>query len=474
MKRRSMLIAPAALVAAAPTSALALTDTPAMRPAAALPPEPNAPVLDLRHFGADPSGAGSSDAALSGALAACGESGGTLRFPSGTYVFEQPLNLSGRRSIIILGDGTTTGGAPSASRLVYAGRGEGVFIDLNAAVGVHVRGVQIEHRDPQFRGTYIKCSNIGTNDPAFNVLSDCVLGSHVGGVVHLDLDKCIEFTAERCNFTSGNPSVLGRSASGYSNVIRFRDCQWVASHSAPVRGGGQSWLFSGCTFEALRSGAAGALVSKDATGVFNGLAVVGCWFGDASSGGSWLDIYANGAQISGNYISGSVHEVTGASLHHCVGAQIAGNLWDTLAVAIDFVDGPCRDIVVQGNHASRVTTGFRNADRVATGSLVWAPNYGFGSPGNGHVLLAPTGYCADASSGLIRQWGVATIRPGVGSQMVTFPMHFPGQCLSVVATLTSPSSGAVSVGAVTTFGFEPSIPSGGSGSATLYWQALGT
>jgi hypothetical protein len=472
MKRRSVLIAPAALVAIPPTSAPARADTPTAR-SPTLPPESGASMLDVRHFGADPSGAGSSDAGLKSALAACGDSGGTVRFPPGTYVFEQPIDLSGRRSIIILGEGATTGGALSASRLVYAGRGDGVFINLNAAVGVHVRGMQIAHSDPQFRGTYIKCSNIGTNDPAFNMLTDCVLGSHVGGVVHLDLDKCIEFTAERCNFTSGNPSVTGRSSNGYSNVIRFRDCQWASNHSAPVRGGGQSWLFSGCTFEGLRSGAAGGLVSKDTAGAFLGLAIVGCWFGDATAGGTWLDIYGDGVHVAGNYISGSERGVVGASLRRCVGVQVAGNVWDTLAVGIDFAEGPCREIVVQGNHANRVTTGFRNADKVATGSLVWGPNYGFGLPGNGHVLLAPTGYCAEAGSGLIRQWGVATIRLGNDSQMVGFPIRFPGQCLNVVATVTSPSSGSVSVGAISASGFEASVPSASSGSVTLSWQALG-
>lgn len=433
------------------------------------------PVLDVRHYGADATGAVASDAAVASAIAACGESGGTLRFPAGTYSFEQTINLAGKRSVVIVGDGVTTSGSASASRLFYTGKGDGVFINMNGAIGCHLRGLQIAHRDAHFTGTYVKCSNVGTNDPAFCTLVDCVLGSSIGpGTVHLDLDKCIQFTAERCNFICGNPSVLGRSAHGYSNVIRFRDCQWASSHSAPVRGGGQTWMFAGCTFEGLLSGAAGALVSADGAGAFNGLVIVGCWFGDASAGGTWIDIFGNGVHATGNYISGNTRGgVVGVALHRSVGVQFAGNLFDQLLVGFDFVDGPCRDIVVQGNVANLVTTGFRNADKVPPGAFVWAPNYGLGLPGSGHVQLASNGYTADATCGLIRQWGAAPLSAGRTNQPVSFPMRFPNQCLNVVATLSGSSNpGAVTLGAISAMGFESTV-SGANGAATLYWQALG-
>ncbi len=398
-----------------------------------------------------------------------------MRFPAGTYSFDQTINLAGKRSVVIAGDGVTTSGSASATRLFYTGKGDGVFINMNGAVGCHLRGLQIAHRDAHFTGTYIKCSNVGTNDPAFCALVDCVLGSSAGpGTVHLDLDKCIEFTAERCNFIYGNPSVLGRSARGYSNVIRFRDCQWAANHSAPVRGGGQTWVFSGCTFEGLLSGAAGALLSADAAGAFNGLVIVGCWFGDASAGGTWIDIYGNGVHAGGNYISGNMRGVVGVALHRSVGVQFAGNQFDQLLVGFDFVDNPCRDIVVQGNIANLVTTGFRNAEKVLLGSFVWAPNYGLGSPGSGHVLLASNGYTADATCGLIRQWGAAPLSAGRTNQPVIFPIRFPNQCLNVVATLSaSPNPGTVAVHAISAAGFE-SVVNGASGATMLYWQALGT
>jgi Pectate lyase superfamily protein len=471
MKRRSLLLGPAAL-AMTPSNGAGRFPTDLAPGAETASPSP---VLDVRHFGADATGVAASDGALVRAIDACGDSGGTIRFPAGTYCFEQSINLGGKRSVVFVGDGVTTAGSPSATRLIYTGKGDGVFINMNAAIGCHLRGLQIAHRDAHFKGTYIKCSNVGTNDPAFCTLVDCVLGSLVGpGTVHLDLDRCIEFTAERCNFICGNPSVLGRSARGYANAIRFRDCQWSACHSAPIRGGGASWTFAGCTFENLLSGAAGALVSGDAAGAFNALVITGCWFGDASAGGTWIDIYGYGGHICGNYIQGSTRGVVGVALHRCAGVQLAGNLFELLSVGLDFADGPCRDIVFQGNIANGVTTGFRNADKALTGSLVWAPNYGFGSPGAGHVMLGSNGYTADASCGLIRQWGAAPLISGRATQFITFPLRFPAQCLNVVATLSGGSNGGtVAVGSINAEGFESTVGAA-SGAATLYWQALGT
>ncbi len=474
MKRRSLLVGPAALAAAAQVAARAAGVPDAEGVAKPGSVDGPFPLFDLRRYGADPTGAAASDAALSGALAACGTSGGRIRIPAGSYRFAQPIDLSGRRSVILEGDASATGGGQAATRLVYTGTGDGVFINMNSAVGCQLRGVQITHTDPHYTGTYVKCSNGGANDPAFCALFDCVLGSSAGtGNIHLDLDKCIEFTAERCNFIRGNPSVRGRSVRGYSNVIRFRDCQWAGCHVVPVQNGGQSWTFEGCAFEGLLSGAAGALSCAEPSAAFNGLVVVGCWFGDATAAGAWIDICGNGVFMGGNYISGNAHGPTGVILRKSAGVQIAGNLWDQLLIGIDFAVETCQDIVVQGNIASLVGTGFRNAQNVPAGSLVWAPNYGFGQPGAHHQRLAITGYVADAAAGVLRQWGTAPVPGGSGIHRIEFPQKFPAECFNVVATLASgTATGSVCVSAVTAVGFEANIQ-GAAATASLSWQALG-
>ena len=432
--------------------------------------------LDLRRYGADASGAKASDLAMANAIAVCGASGGIVSAPAGLYTFAGQISLAGKRSIIIAGEGAATGGAQAATRFTYTGADDRVFINMNSAVGCQLRGLQITHRDPRYTGTYIKCSNVGANDPSLCAVMDCVLGSNAGhGNRHLDLDKCIEFTAERCAFSYGNPSVRGQvpAGHGYSNAIHFRDCQWTASHAPPVQEGGQAWSFEGCTFENLLSGGAGALYCSNAGAFFNALTIIGCWFGDVSAPGTWIDIYGNGILISGNYISGNKANTTGIALRRSIGVNIAGNLFDQLLVGIDFRAGPCRDIVVQGNVANLVQTGFSGTENTPTGALVWGPNYGFGAPGSPHQRLAADGYCTDPQSGILRQWGAAPISGAAVTHAISFPMKFPSQCFNVVATLSAGShSGSACISRLSAAGFDATVQGTADG-ATLYWQALG-
>jgi hypothetical protein len=160
-------------------------------------------------------------------------------------------------------------------------------------------------------------------------------------------------------------------------------------------------------------------------------------------------------------------------LRRFVGAHIAGNLFDQVLVGIDFRAGPCRDIVVQGNVASLVRTGLNGTENVPTGSLLWGPNYGLGAPGGTHQRLAPDGYCADAQSGVLRQWGAAPISGAAGTHTIGFPMKFPSQCFNVVATLSAGSHpGVACVSRLSAASFEATIQGAVDG-ATLYWQALG-
>jgi len=440
------------------------------------PVDASYPPLDLRRYGADGSGSSSSDRAVADAIAACGASGGTIRVPGGHYVFSDQIDLAGRRSIIIAGEAAATGGAQAATHLTYAGSGSGVFINMDSAVGCQLRGLQISHRDPHYTGTYIKCGNAGGNDCSLCAIVDCVLGSNAGpGTLHLDLNKCIEFTAERCAFSFGNPSVRGQvsSSHGYANAIHFRDCQWTASHAPPVQDGGQAWSFEGCTFEGVLSGAAGALYSSAPVAAFNALSVMNCWFGDVSGAGAWLDIYGNGVVISGNYLSGNRASTTAIALHRCTAVNVTGNLFDQVLIAVDFRSGPCRGILVQGNVASLVLTGLGTPENVPTGSLVWGPNFGLATPGSIHERLAADGYCADAQAGLLRQWGTATLAAGASSHAVSFPLQFPGQCFNVVFSLSSGGHApSAYVSRLSASGFVAGLQ-GVTDGATLYWQALG-
>lgn len=432
---------------------------------------------DLRRYGADPTGAVASDAAMVSAIAVCGTAGGTIRAPNGVYKFANQINLNQKSNITIQGDGCTTGGALMATQFQYTGTGSGIWILMNSAVGCSFRGVQLVHTNAGFTGTYIQCNNDGTHgDPPFCGLYDCTVGSSAGGVgnLHLDLNKCICWTAERCNFIYGNPSVRGAQAGGYAVAIKFRDCHFVTQYVAPIWDGGQAWSFTGCVFESLITGAPGALFSSSSSRIFNGIVIEGCWFGDAgTTAGTWLDIYGEALSFKGNLIGGNTTGSTAIVLRSFFGAEIVANNFDQHLVGINFATGPCANILVEANVFNSVTTPSSGGANVTVGTLDWKANYGGPIP-SGHGSLAANGYMVEPT-GLIRQWGSVAVTTGT-PVTVTFAANgiaFPTACWNVVISLIAESGAnsafASSIGATS---FVANV-AGTAGANTVHWRAIG-
>lgn len=433
------------------------------------------PPLDIRRYGGDPTGGGNSDTALASAISVCGTNGGVIVAPSGAYVFASAISLNVKRGIIIQGEGSQTSGGQPATRFTYSGTGTGVWINMDSSEGCSFRNLQLFHSNSGFTGTYIRSNNDGTNgDPAFNSLVDCTLGNLTSSITHLNLNKCIEFTCERCTFVSGNPSVVGMQAGGYSNVIRFRDCEWPdsASASAPISGGGQAWTISGCAFGNLSTGAPGAIVNASNTPL-NGLTISGCWFGDAgTTAGAWLDIYGQALHFCGNYVGGNTTGSTAIKLRQFHGANITGNTFDQFLNGIDFATATCAQITVKDNVFNGVTNPWANTTNISGGQLDWGVNYQGGVP-SGHGSLGTNGY-EFTPRGTCKQWGKVTVTTGTPAA-VTFPITFPAAVTSIVITMEGPTATTNTCyisSSPTTSGFSANV-AGTAGSQTVHWQAVG-
>jgi hypothetical protein len=437
---------------------------------------------DVRRYGADPTGTSASDTALSNAIAVCGTAGGTIRAPAGTYKFASAINLNQKTSIVIQGDGAATGGASPATVFQYTGTGSGVWITMNSSVGVQFRGIQFVHTQASFTGTYIQCNNDGSHgDPHDCGLFDCTLGQNVGtGTIHLDLNKCIIFTAERCEFSYGNPSVKLAQSGGYSNVIRFRDCTWASNYVAPVQNIGaaaQAILFEGCTFENLTNNTGAAVLSAASSAIFDGISFHGCWFGDVTSTSacSWIDIYGAGLVFTGNYISGNQTGTTGITLRQFAGSKILGNTPVSLLNFVNFAVANCLNAEISGNPANNVTNFVANGNNVPTGSLIWYSNFGISNPpSSNHGAFGNNG-CRVNADGTIEQWGSASVTIGtpLSVTFATNGLAFPNACWQVVCGFgTFPGTDTVGATSISATGFT--ISTGGTaGTATVYWRALG-
>lgn len=436
--------------------------------------------LDIRRYGADPTGFSASDTAMAAAISACGPNGGTIKAPAGTYTFANSITLQGAQSIIIQGDGATTAGGFCGTKFTYTGTAA-TWINCNSAVGVQFKGIQFIHSNAGFSGTYATFNHGGpSNDSTFCGFFDCILGSTLSPTIHLNLDKCTLFTVERCNFINGNPSVKGQSNAGnsYANDICFRDCLWLGSQAAPIQDGGQGWVIDSCTFEGIAAGAAvnAAILSSNANGAFTGLKITGCWFGDCdTTAGTLISLLGSqGVEISGNYISGGTNTTAIAMGQTCQGWSITGNLFIGHLNGINFASTVCANISVKGNVASSVTNPWVNPGNCVFGTLDVGPNFGLGLP-SGHYSLTTNPAYRTNSDGSIEMYGTSTVISGT-PLAVTFPNGgFPNSIPFVFPIATVPGSpGQVAYlsGSITKTGFT--LNCSGSGTNTVTWRALGS
>lgn len=328
------------------------------------------PEFDFRRYGGDTE-ASNNAGALTSAVAVASIKGGIIYFPPGTFRFATFPSLDSKQGIIFQGTAPANSGLARGTVLLYTGTASTV-ISASGAQGIEFRDLQIIHNNALFTGTYLKFGG----DAAFCAVRNCFFGANVGtGCTHLNLDAMTTFTAERCVFMKGNPSVKGQDSAGtsYSNSITFRDCEWYYQVSSPVVWGGESWVFEECVFEALISGLAGAFDYGSPKSL--GIAFRSCWFGDVTtSGGTWISAYAEGLTVSNCRFGGEATNSAAIALKSCKGAMISGNNFDTFSVGINFTDASCAAVSIVSNIFSTVTNPIGSSANMPA-DTVFTPNY---------------------------------------------------------------------------------------------------
>lgn len=431
------------------------------------------------------SGSGSIDSALASAISVCKQAGGgRIRLPAGSYTSSASINLSSTYGIILEGDGTATGGAGDGTTLTYIGTGSSAWITLTGSLGIQIRNMDLKHSNSGFTGAMIKCGNDGTSDCTNCSLLDLIMDAGQNTAYHLDLDKTIDFSAERVYFAGGATSVKGQSNAGgsYSNSNNFRSCLWANTISTPVNYGGQAWSFDGCTFEGVATGVVGQTIAgafaASSLSPCSGLSFRGCWLGDATfGGGTWISIAGSpGFVLIGNYISGEASNTFAITLVSVGGAIITGNAFVNLTVALNLATGASKGLVYHGNSFNGVTTPLSGSGSFGDGatSQINPNNPNIGSSGG----LAP--YFDSSANGY--EWTVNGMLDQCGTQLVTagtpvtvtFPKAFPTACRNVQVTEVAPDAGITDV-------FVASIPTTtqvilnarGTGNVIVNWRAKG-
>lgn len=395
------------------------------------------PPLDIRRYGADPTGTLPADNAMSTAIAVAKAqgNGGTIRAPAGLYTFGSEINLDSAVSIFIEGDGGANSATGTPTTLEFLENG-GTFIFAGSSSGCSLRKLSVIPSLSTYSGKLIVLGhgNAGSDANFFSIL-DCSIGT-TGNVTctHLVLDKSINCVFERVSFSGGNPSVTGQAAAGgsYSNAMKFKGCQWVNCAINAVAYGGEAWEFDTCTFEGLADGFAGGFATITACPC-QAMSFRNCWMGDVTSAttGTWITFFGVGLVVEGCFIGNSTSGEN-ISLNSAEGVTIAGNYFFGANNCIGFDGGTCGSTIVTGNHFKSVTNIFGGNHIPA--NLVFNPNTLDSSPGapiapppGGNGNVAANGYLIDAN-GVIEQWGTSTatsttlaVTLGTDSRSVAFP-----------------------------------------------------
>jgi len=310
---------------------------------------------------------------------------------------------------------------------------------------------------------------------------------------HLNLDKCIQFTASRVNFLNGNPSVIGQANGGasYSNVVGFWVCQWTGSSiAAPAGGmiqnGGTSWVFINCTLEGIGT----SLATATPSGLYSGtgtqwlcLVFKGGWLGDvgaSASAGTWFNIAGQGIDISNNYISGNgaAGNTTGMTFQQVNGMTLQNNILIGLLNGVNFASGTSGQIDVRQN--IYVSSGVGNAwlgtaAHVGLGQMTFGSNFGMGVPAGQGVIATNNSFTVRGDN-TIEMQGNASVTGGT-PVTITFSSVL-GQAVPN-STLVGCSCTLVSPGVATNTAYitAPSATGitlnvNGTGANTVQWRAV--
>jgi hypothetical protein len=332
--------------------------------------------VNLRDYGAVDGG--SIDAALTAALAALGPNGGVIFIPAGDYTSSAPPSFDSTRNVTLRGNGGITAGAQASTRITFTGTGAGSWLSARSSFGFALEDLQLLYSNAGFTGTLVNLDQAPAGfDTSYFRIERCQLsGSGVRTAARLvSLDKAIIGTFRNCTFQHSAIAVRGRSVTGnYSNSISFYGCTFIAQTTVHVADPDDSWLFSGCTFENLVTAAgaqagAGALsCAYDATGV----SFLGCWFGDSTAAGDWVNFRGGGLAMMGNFVAGGLVAVR-AQTANTHGVTIVGNNIEQINTGVAVGATGQKRFVIAGNAYTTVTNPVAIATGIPSASLIEDP-----------------------------------------------------------------------------------------------------
>ena len=266
-----------------------------------------AETISIKDYGATGDGVTDDTAAIQAAITyAASVVGCNIFVPQGTYICSGTIIFPTRSIGISLNgegrDNTMLGG----SKIVYTGTAA-KFISCNEVSSrfITFNNLDISASNAAFTGTLLE---VAVYDLCLNQVHLSAINT--GATALLNILNSVDVYITQCFFRDADYNVIGNDV----NVCVFDQTEFGAAAIYCVNiTNAQATSFIGCVFEQSDDNERG----NGITGVYTGLNVTGCWFGDIittslSPTSSLISIQGRGVNITGNYFNGDGYKKTTA------------------------------------------------------------------------------------------------------------------------------------------------------------------
>lgn len=431
--------------------------------------------VNVKALGAVGDGVTDDTAVIQAAFDSLPSGKGTIYFPAGIYNYTT-LNFDSAVGLHLVGEGailTTT------LRCTSTSAADGV--KLRSTFDCTASFITFDHSSALFAGWLVDtrhkpASLVDTQGLYFFRCTFASQNFDKYSAKGLNLDQSTLITFEGCKFGSLLRPVDGQNPAGggYSNGIRFKNCQSFDNVGYFANYLGEQWTFQDCNFQACQDGQQRIAFSDNTTSWRNLTFINNGVYDALAAGTSYLNL-GTGACLTvngglwggrGDLGSSAFLNATGA----IIGVSIKGALFSLFSsvfvatapgsggwdISANYFTGCVAYLVFPSN-----VTGVNLDNNV--------PNISLGTlPGTDQA--ASLRYNHD---GTIEATGAAVVAAGAGT-LITFPTAFPTACWDVQPILQSPADTANVLslfGAFTKTGFSVYIE--GTGSSTVRWRAIG-
>jgi hypothetical protein len=252
---------------------------------------------------------------------------GSILLPAAkSYDVTTMLNLDGAASVVIKGEGGTSG----YPRLVWkGGAGSGPMIQMRSAFGIEFRSVLLGYDNAAYDGELIVCGHDGSGQDTNFELDRCWvggLGAASGAAWLLNPKQAINSKVRNGFFQNAQNAIKGRDGGTYTTTLTIEDNQFAQLPGDAIYNPDNTWRILNNTFEPSPDGSACG-INHDLSYWTQALVMEGNYFGDVTSGGgTWVKLRASGSRLVGNFHTqpGPSAGATHYALDSCLGL-VLGN-----------------------------------------------------------------------------------------------------------------------------------------------------